>query len=1149
MLNKLIRIITWKNKGKLFMISLLLAITIAMFSAMSISNEFLNKNISEVKNKYNAFDFIIKKEKDFSNEQLKKAENKYAFNSQIKEQKILKQNVNLPNFKPVIVFPNKEVQVEYKIQTYNSNDKISKPFIINGKEPQNENEIVVTKDLMDSMKKSIGSSINLKDQNYKITGTFGNPENQTKNTTFLTEKSVKKFPVLVTQNGFNKITVPSEQIIYSRFNDSNLPTNKRTDIYTKIMADKELQRSEKHDLFERKTEKITYDENQLCIGKEAVESFSKSKELSKEDFNKVKDLLEATKTGKCNVGTADTIGNEVTPDRLVDETSPDKIVNEDEVTSKNVNIGGNGQIVNAKPIDFAISATLNNKITSFISSFDSKFAKVIKNDQVLTSYVAPQISEAKSQMTALMNTDKNRGLEFLAPSLQKFLVSDKQHAMGSTLQVNAEGTAFIGGSYQWYQGPAGLAKLNAQFSLDNIKKSLNFIISEHANLISSSPSDVNISNSLPRLKQDNASDWTAIVNEYKAIYDQLILEKNENKTANENEVKNAQKQTENNKEKIVTKDEKTTKQKTIAGETKQKVIAGETKQKIIAGKKVEIKNVTKEFTYKYKSGEKTTYFSLLSSLIDFDSLKSSKIVKEQKEKQDVLNMVVFILLISALSAIVTTLITKIINNHKVEIGVLKAIGMKEEKITNSFLFIPIVILIAGFIMSFGLTSIFTNMFTKFYNQEFYLPMSKFFNINIISVILVIVIPLVVLLGYTFISVKYQVNISTLRLLANLGKKEKNKQINNPKLSMLMKQRINTLLQSNDKTIIVSIVSVIVTIFCAIFTLMLFSAWQNYDGIGSEIKTGSINAYKQNIRDTTHGADSINLHAFQIKDVYDEKFNHLDFIGKNHKISNSNPADLTVLGLNQPKSKYYDASKYKLDDLTSGLILPDKFKSLYGIEKGYKLKVFNDRGREFTLEVSGFQGKDNNLFAFTDNTYISAITKTFGKVNAHFTPNTIFNGIDASEKFVYLPTSAIEQSKKELLTILGIIIVGIIASIAIVIPLIAILVGNIYDDNKKIIATMKALGMSSKLIRQTVINPFLIIFAIIALITVIIVSTFIAPLFTDIFFNFIGRDIVYHNSIVGMLIVLIFVVCVYQLIILISTLKSNKIKPAKVLNEG
>lgn len=1110
MLSKLIRIITWKNKGKLLMISLLLALTIAMFSAMSISNEFLNKNISEVKNKYNAFDFIIKKEDDFKDDKLKFAENKYKFNSQIKEQKIIEQNVDLVNFKPVILFANKQVQVEYKVQKFNENDKISKPFIIEGSKPQNNNEILVTKDLIDSLKVNINSKIKISDKEYTIVGIFGNPENQTKNTTFLTEKSVKKFPVLVNDQAFNSLSGKKEQIIYSKFNDSNLSKDQRNDIYNKIMSDKDLQRKETHDLFKRKSEKITYDENQLCVGKEAVESFSRSKELSFEDFTKVKQILDDSKQNKCNVGIADSIGNE------------------ESTTTKQVNIGGNGQVVNATPIDFAISSDLNNKITNFITNFGNNFT----DSQY---YSSSDLSALKSQMTSLMNAEEKQGLNFAIKDILKYKYFGSDHSKNSkapgTCAANADGTAFVSGD----RYGKSCTTLNADWTPEKIKNALEYVAGTNANLDYGNTAETDYISILPTINQKDPSldgwVWTPIVNEYKAIYKQFAQEKIDNKNQNTKNAADAKNQTEANKTKIVDKEVKTNKQVTKKGTT------------------VDVKNVTKTFSYKVKTGVKTTYYSLLSSLIDFENLKSSKIVKEQKEKQDVLNMVVFVLLISALCAIITTLITKIINNNKVEIGVLKAIGMKEEKITNAFLFIPAIILLIGFSVSAPLTFVISNLFTKFYNQEFYLPLAKFFSFNVVSLILAVVIPVVALLGYTFISVKYQVGINTLRLLANLGKKEKNKQINNPKLSMLMKQRINTLLQSNDKIVIVSIVSIIVTIFCAIFTLMLFSAWQNYDGIGSEIKTGSIVAYKNNMSDTSHTAESINLHAFQISDVYDSKFNHLDYIGKTHKISSSNPADLTVLGLNQQKSKYYDVSNIKLDDLTEGIVLPEKFHTLYGIEKGYSLKVKNDLGKEYTLEVSAFQNKDNNLFAFTDNTYISAKTKTFGKINAHFNPNSSNDSVASNESFVYLPSSAIEQSKKELFTILGIIFVGIIVAIAIVIPLIAILVGNIYDDNKKIIATMKALGMSSKLIRQTIINPFLIVFSIVALLTILIVSTFVAPLFTDIFFNFIGRDIVYHNSWIGILIVLLFVICVYQLIVLIATIQSNKFKPAKILNDA
>lgn len=1125
MLNKLIRKIAWNNKGKLFMISALLALTISFFMSMSFGNDFLTKNIDIVKNKYNAFDFIIKKDQKFTDKKLKLAEKKYSFNSVIKQEKDITSSVELPNFNPVIVFGQDKVQVEYDIQSFDPNAKISKPYIIDGKAPTATNEILVTKDLIKSLGVKIGDQIKIDNRNVIISGIFGNPENQTNNTTFLTEKSVKKLPILVSKKFFKKINAKSNLIIYAQFLNRNLSLNERNNIYEKIMQDKDLQRSQKFDILKSFKKSITYNEAQLCISKDTMNSYFKSKILSLDDYNKVKQIADDSIANKCSIGDTTTVG--------VVENQPQSSTNSNGGTSSSAKTAIQNEIGTKLPAikNTAISSALSNEINNFISGFDKYFdTKVTQNGSVGGTNLQielPELNTAKTAMISLMNSDSSKGLDFMAKSLVKFEIALLEASFGKTygLKANDDKTAFVAGSMYGRD----FNELNKVYSIENAEKNLHLIIDNKGKF------DDNVAKAIPNSSSintnSNASDYSHLYNDYMNIFKQY-----------ENETKSTPTKDSNSKS------EKADSQKQDSSD-KSTTSSSKSITKYITKKSaVKAKMVTKPFTYQKKVGTKTTYYSLLSSLVDFRNLKSSKIVTEQKEKAEVLNFVVFILLLSVLTAIVTTLITKIINDNKVEIGVLKAIGMAPGNISRSFLIIPFIVILLGFIISIPFTAIFSKFLVTFYNNEFYLPISKFNGLNITSLILSILVPMILIGGYTYFNVSYQIGINTLRLLANLGRREKNRQINNSKLSGLMKQRINTLRQSVDKSVVIAIVAIIVTIFTSIFTFMMVSAIENYNGIGSEIKTGSIKAFKSPIKDSTGQSSSINLNAFKVTDVYDNNKKHLDYIGDSHKISVSNSIDLTVLGTNSRKSQYYDLSAYKESDLTKGLILPDKFRDIYKIDKGYTIKVIDDQNRTFMLDVSGFQGKDNNLFAFTDNTYISAKTKQFGFVNAKFAKGTTFQGMSSSDNFVYLPTSAIEQSKKELLSIAVIILVGIVISILIVIPLITILVSNIYDDNKKIIATMKALGMSSRAIRQVVINPFMIIFAIASLICVVLVSVFIAPLFVDIFFNFIGRDIVYHNNVIAMVLVVIFILAVYQLIVLISTIRTNRIKVAAILND-
>lgn len=511
-----------------------------------------------------------------------------------------------------------------------------------------------------------------------------------------------------------------------------------------------------------------------------------------------------------------------------------------------------------------------------------------------------------------------------------------------------------------------------------------------------------------------------------------------------------------------------------------------------------------------------------------------------------------------LAILLTVIISKIINNYAVEIGVLKSFGYEKWEILRRFIYIPVVISIIAITLGFILGRFTTSpLLLKTLTAQYNLPAGGTPQVNIMSILFGMVIPFVVILFSVVFNANKLIDRPTVYLLRDVSS-EKTSSISNffnrfsKKLPMKRLVRLRLLTNGMAKTIAVFIGLTFSSML--VFFAMFFASSINHTANSMFDAIQVKNMFFDNSKyvDDKDSYKSVGLaNAIRIIDV-----NRVKKPEKHPSkfVSESKPKIEMLLSY-KPKNTEFKFSSKQTSDMKNGIYLSSSYQNDYQYRVGDKLTVklvsdeFSDKTKNNTyeLKIAGFYDSAAPMFSFTTYNYGAQQMNKDGKVNAVFSDSkSKLKQLDLSSSATNLDLGNIKDQMGKALAALYIIVMvfGVIAFL-ILLPIILILSGIIIDDNRKNMGILKALGYTNNELGSMMINiynsvVFLGILAGIGLGYLLTLQLFGV-------FAGMGMTIFVHVEFIQIILGALLIFVIYWLNIKIATRKIRKVVPIKELS--
>lgn len=573
---------------------------------------------------------------------------------------------------------------------------------------------------------------------------------------------------------------------------------------------------------------------------------------------------------------------------------------------------------------------------------------------------------------------------------------------------------------------------------------------------------------------------------------------------------------------------------------------------------------TFKVNYNQVIGQKEVKNLVFNSFSDIEEIPGSKEMFLQLKRQQTLIIYLGIIFITLLILVTSIVLTQIIKSINIEVGTLKAIGASDKFITKKFMAFVQTLISLIIIFSIITIVILQLLVLSSYNSKYSFVNENYFIFDFISN------PIMYLAIITFIyffakkALTKVLKDNTLLLLKNLNtKKSIFKEIDEIKHPKFGKFWNEVIIGNGSKTIIIFFIGIIMSIFAGTL-LILFSNVSSYlaggNGVQFENTTKIIleNKTKENI---LSNVNDVNLKNIVVEKVLNQ--NNEPIVNISKPITKSTPINISIFGIEREKIGFddgtnskqsFDSSNFEKDKLDNGLLLANKYHVLYNLNQGDKLQVFDkNTNKEIIYNISGFLPENENIFAYTSNTYLQSINDNKRETNAQvkIDGNSVYDNIDYAKQYANSlldvgKLKAIKINKNQ--EIIAIIIQALIVLTVLLLPIMVIIVSDIVDSNTKTIATMRAIGISKFKIRLSIIQPFSIIYLIGTLIGAISVVSGFASQFSAIFYSFINVDIVYSNDFYILLGVIVIIWIIYESVISIAFTRISVISLAKTLND-
>ncbi len=468
----------------------------------------------------------------------------------------------------------------------------------------------------------------------------------------------------------------------------------------------------------------------------------------------------------------------------------------------------------------------------------------------------------------------------------------------------------------------------------------------------------------------------------------------------------------------------------------------------------------------------------------------------------------FLYLLLGISIFIIVIITKKrIDDEKLQIGVLKALGYKAIDIATSYLVHPIVGAIVGGSIGYAvgvyLHSSIANLFLSYFN----LPLDGYKQ-NLQYLYDSIGIPLVVLSVLTFLVAIYMLRKKPLELLkegSNLKINVFTRIISSLTRGMKFENKFKYSLafRSLGKLFIVTLTSfcsgmliVLILIGMNLFTSMID---KTFDGMKLDymVSYANVNEGESKTEDLlfqkTMVVSKIEERQELEKDEEDEEEvdacrDDVEYEYEEKEIDRD-PIDITIYGA-EPRLRYVEMKHDGKNVLTklkdkNAIVINYNLKEIYGIDIGDKVTLKDElTNEEITFEVAAYTDSFMGLMAYVNRDNLSEAYGLDKAYNVKYSSDEKYGDmakLDKSELDKITEIFAVSDLRRNMETQMeasnAIIYVIIAFASFMAFVIISVIANIVVEENKKTISLMKVMGYKNKKISQIVLNiytPFVII---------------------------------------------------------------------------
>lgn len=456
--------------------------------------------------------------------------------------------------------------------------------------------------------------------------------------------------------------------------------------------------------------------------------------------------------------------------------------------------------------------------------------------------------------------------------------------------------------------------------------------------------------------------------------------------------------------------------------------------------------------------------------------------KEEFRNDRVFTLSFLYLLLGISGVIILVIAKKRIDEERLQIGVLKALGYSNYKIALSYLVYPLVGGLVGGLLGFIFGYIMHPFITDLFISYFNIPVLKT-SIDFSYLVESVFIPTIILSLLTFIIFVFMLRHKALFLLKD-GSNIKVNFISRTitKLTSFLpfksRLRISIANRSIGKLLIVSIsiffTGLLMVLILVSFNLFNFMIDKTFDGL----KYDYVVSYNKPI-ETVNLVDDLALSRnLKISKIYDNKNNQKEV---NKKID----FDISLEGIDE--ELYYitltNASGKLIDSnlKESKIVISTNVSIFYNINIGDKI-VFN--GLEKKYEVVDIFESYSGFTAYVDREELAKTLNMKLSYNKIYSKNSVYSkysNIDPKEITNISSIFSIKDLKNSMKVALktydiSLYVIMLFSSIMVFI-IILIIANIVIEENKKTISLMRVLGYKDKQINSIVLNmytPFIII---------------------------------------------------------------------------
>ena len=443
------------------------------------------------------------------------------------------------------------------------------------------------------------------------------------------------------------------------------------------------------------------------------------------------------------------------------------------------------------------------------------------------------------------------------------------------------------------------------------------------------------------------------------------------------------------------------------------------------------------------------------------------------------------LLLSVCAIIILVISKKRIEDERLQIGVLRALGYSRFKIALSYLVYPIIGGLVGGLLGFGFGYLMHPYITDLFISYFNIPVLSVSS-NLSYLLKSVLVPTVVLSILTFIIFVFMLRHKALYLLregSNIKVNLISKIISKVSSFLPFKSRLRISLvnRSIGKLLIVSISSfltglliVMILISYNLFNYMIDKTFGglNYDYVVS---------YNKPIEDINLVDDLVLTRELEISKLYDKN----DKVKSLKSINEDMDFGVTIEAID-PELHYIvlknkDNNKIDSNLKDSKIVITTNVAAFYGIDKGDKI-VFNGIDRKYT--VSDISEAYSGFVSYVDREELTTSLNTSLSYNKIYSKNSVYSkysNLDPKEMANISNIFSIKDLKKNMemtMDTYSMSLYVVIAFASLMVFIIVLIIANIViEENKRTISLMKVLGYKQKEINSIVLNmytPFIIL---------------------------------------------------------------------------